>query len=176
MRKLGVIVFVAGLFASSFVATRHVNKVEWQWFVPAAVVMFAGVVLLRMSASRDAAGDDEVAADVGVAERSLAEIGDELAKPRSEDPQAVFDVADWIDGRLIEPITQFVNAREAIGRRYGLDTYGAIMDRFARGERNVNRAWCAAADGYVDEVRECLARATTEFAAAREELSTAKPG
>ncbi len=41
------------------------------------------------------------------------------------------------------------------------------MGAFAAGERYINRVWSASTDGYVDEVRNYLDRATQQFREAR---------
>lgn len=50
---------------------------------------------------------------------------------------------------------------------FGLQNYADVMSAFAAGERYVNRVWSASTDGYVDEVRTYLIRATDQFRDAR---------
>ncbi len=47
--------------------------------------------------------------------------------------------------------------------KLGMQRYADIMSPFANGERLLNRAWSASADGYVDEVRSCIAGARAEL-------------
>jgi hypothetical protein len=68
----------------------------------------------------------------------------------------------------MDDINDFVEAREAIIARYGLAKYAEMMDNFALGERALNRAWCASADGYIDELHICLERAEVRLRAARD--------
>jgi hypothetical protein len=42
-----------------------------------------------------------------------------------------------------------------------------VMSAFAAGERYINRVWSASTDGYIDEVRSYLERATQQFGEAR---------
>jgi len=42
-----------------------------------------------------------------------------------------------------------------------------VMSAFAAGERYINRVWSASTDGYVEEVRSYLERATQQFREAR---------
>jgi hypothetical protein len=44
-----------------------------------------------------------------------------------------------------------------------LQNYADVMSAFAAGERYINRVWSASTDGYVDEVRSYLERATQQF-------------
>ncbi len=48
-----------------------------------------------------------------------------------------------------------------------LQGYADVMSAFAAGERYINRVWFASTDGYVDEVRGYLDRATQQFREAR---------
>lgn len=53
-------------------------------------------------------------------------------------------------------LANFPEARETIVARGGLGKYARVMDAFAGGERKVNRAWSAAADGNLGESFENL--------------------
>ena len=46
----------------------------------------------------------------------------------------------------------------------GLAGYARMMERFASGERAINRAWSAAADGFTSELESDLARAEEALA------------
>ena len=48
------------------------------------------------------------------------------------------------------------------------------MSPFAAGERAINRAWSAAADGYIDEATVCLQRGFEMLTTANAELQNAK--
>ena len=56
-------------------------------------------------------------------------------------------------------VTSFVEARPILVGRLGLGRYAEMMDRFAAAERQINRAWSAAADGVLEEAEVCLANA-----------------
>ena len=60
-------------------------------------------------------------------------------------------------------ITAFVGAREKLVGRFGLAGYARVMDRFAAAERQVNRAWSAAADHELQESVVCLDRGSDLF-------------
>jgi hypothetical protein len=53
-------------------------------------------------------------------------------------------------------LAAFVEARPLLIARHGLVGFAEIMDRFAACERQVNRAWSAAADNVYEESVECL--------------------
>jgi len=53
----------------------------------------------------------------------------------------------------------FVSGREMLVARMGLGGYAGLMGRFAAAERQLHRAWSAAADGVLEETYVCLGRA-----------------
>jgi hypothetical protein len=62
------------------------------------------------------------------------------------------------------------SARESIAYSYGLAAYADVMSPFAAGERYLNRAWCASADGYVDEIHQYLGAAREQFASSLDKV------
>ena len=78
-----------------------------------------------------------------------------------------------IDAELMEDIDTFVEARESMIPKLGMQRYADIMSPFANAERLLNRAWSASADGYVDEVRNCIAGARVELEKAAQLLASA---
>ena len=75
---------------------------------------------------------------------------------------------DTVDNKAPEAVTAedidtFVESRESMIPTLGMQSYADIMSPFANGERLINRAWSASADGYVDEVRACIAGARVEL-------------
>jgi hypothetical protein len=63
-------------------------------------------------------------------------------------------------------VPDFIALRPVLVGRLGLGGYARLMDRFAAGERQVNRAWSAAADGIDLETTACLEQATRLLAEA----------
>jgi len=75
----------------------------------------------------------------------------------------VYEARFEIDRLLREDLNNFANARESMKHVFGLQHYADVMSAFAAGERYINRVWSASTDGYVDEVRSYLDRATQQF-------------
>jgi hypothetical protein len=75
----------------------------------------------------------------------------------------VYEARFEIDRLLREDLNNFANARESMHHVFGLQNYADVMSAFAAGERYVNRVWSASTDGYVDEVRTYLKRATEQL-------------
>ncbi|MCD6523960.1 MAG: cell division protein, partial [Thermococcus sp.] len=57
--------------------------------------------------------------------------------------------------KVLEELEEFAEKAQPL-RIEGLMTYGNIMSIFSRGERALNRAWSAFADGYEEEGRKYL--------------------
>ena len=90
----------------------------------------------------------------------LQQLAEKLSQLRAEkETLDVYDVRHRIDGDLAANLRAFADQRETISQAYSLQLYAEVMNRFAAGERNINRAWSASADGYIDEVWVCLERA-----------------
>jgi hypothetical protein len=69
-----------------------------------------------------------------------------------------------------EHVPPFIEARPQLVSRLGLAGYAQLMDRFAAGERQLNRAWSAAADGYEEEAVACLDNAAVLFEEAEKRM------
>lgn len=67
-------------------------------------------------------------------------------------------------------VAAIVDQRNVILGRRGMGGMAAFMDRFASAERAMNRAWSAAADGYIEEAEECLTRAIAAIPDAQAKL------
>lgn len=68
----------------------------------------------------------------------------------------------------------FIDARPRLVNRMGLGRYAGLMDSFAAGERQINRAWSTAADGFYEESLGSLTAAAALLAEAREMLAHAE--
>lgn len=139
------------------------------WFLLAMVGLVAGAGLVRMemrqrlAASRDGRG---LTPGTNSPEATLAAITDAINGLRRDLPHMTtsHDREAAIIERLGEVqavhVPAFVDARERIVSRHGLSGYAAIMDRFAAMERQINRAWSAAADAVDEEAIDCIERAS----------------
>ncbi|MHC5111107.1 MAG: hypothetical protein ACYTHJ_14645 [Planctomycetota bacterium] len=171
MRNFGLALFYAGFLAAAFIAVRNLHdpaqpwqSVQWSWYVLAFVIGTVGVIIMRATAKSESVQAHRVDADMNALGQSLTTIVGKLETlNRDYDTTNVYDVHLWIDDQLAEELGTFVDARESISLRYGLQQYADIMSKFALGERNINRAWSASADGYIDEVRNCISRALALF-------------
>ncbi len=142
-------------------------------FLAGCAGLVLGAALLRASARRALASAPAGAGSAGetpdailaAMRRAVDGLRDEL--PRLPDPEErlrrVLDVLTEVQEKLVP---DFAALRPMLTARLGLAGYARLMDRFAAGERQVNRAWSAAADGIEDEVTDCLGHASLLLAEA----------
>lgn len=136
---------------------------EWWLFAVGVSGLLAGGVLARRDTAIAAAqAHSDSARGPGDPRELLAELsrgldsvveqldiaGNEAAKRRI--------ILDRVGDLQRGPQTRFPEARPALLRLGGLSGYATVMDTFAAAERQINRAWSAAADGYLDEARASL--------------------
>ena len=119
-----------------------------------------GIVMLRAKVTTSGEGKAQAQTEVARLSEILEKIGADLARlKRERNSIAVADVRHSIDERLAPHLRDFAESREALSSVHGLEAFVEVMSRFAAAERNINRAWSASADGYVDEVWACVERA-----------------
>jgi len=150
---------------------------EGKWFALAGVLgLIVGAVLVRR-AGRDAAAAADARGGDGASPESLMEQAREglLAlrrqaageAPGAERAHLIMRRVGEIQRGQINPV---VDGRGRLRARLGLAGYARVMDRFAAAERQVNRAWSAAADGDDEEALACLARGAESLTEARERM------
>ncbi len=167
-----------------FVKVKSFEIGRWSlnWvFMLAVVGLFGGAWWLRRTAkSALAAGESATGPSmVPAAEDSLKAARDAITKliaevaaipPDDHNRRRLAIILDRLSAVQEGPLQNFIAARPYVISRMGLSGYAAVMDRFAGAERQVNRAWSAAADGYLEESESCLVEAEPLFAEAIERL------
>ena len=167
IRLFGHLLLWCGFLAGAFVAVQNAEKVgdawntiRWPLYLLALAIGVTGVVFLRMTQKQAATHADKLDADIQVLEISIQNLLTRLTELiESRQHIDVYAVHGMIDSRLMESISSFVDARKSLIHTYGLRQYAELMTDFSIAERNVNRAWSASADGYIDEVWLSLERA-----------------
>ncbi len=160
MRTVALIVFYFGVTAGAFITVRESTQVTWLHYGVAVAIAVVGVVLLRITARSAATDESTVASGMLTVRESLEAVAGHLARLNQErDTIGVYGIHGRIDADVMDDVNRFVEVRETIATVHGLDVYAQTMDAFASGERALNRAWSASADGYIDEVWACLDRA-----------------
>jgi len=165
MKTLGYLLLTVGFLAGAGIATQtDDNRVDWTWFVPAAAVGAIGVGLAQYAIRQQSKN----AIVEGGGLRPVVEALDAIVTnieilDREKDAMNPYDVHGRIDELFILDLAGFVDHRKRIGDIHGLQSYAEIMNEFAAGERYLNRVWSASVDGYVDEVREYIGKARSQF-------------
>ena len=165
---LGQIFLWAGFISGAFHTVRSQeiagdNKwetISWTWYGISIAVGVVGVILLRTSSRAAAESSQRVEAEYSVLTESLSQLLNKVGELRSQiDTMPPSQAVAFIDAELTEPLADFADARNALVQRFGLQAFADVMTQFASGERFINRAWSAAADGYRNEASDSLRRA-----------------
>jgi len=171
MKKIGFILIWGAFLAASFIAVLDALVINWAWFVPLALAGFVGVAIVRTGTRQEEQSSHRIDANIKTIHSSLEQVVAKVKK-LNEDKGSIntYDMRHRIDEALIEHINDFVEARETIGHKYGLQEYADVMSHFAAGERYLNRVWSSSADGYIDEVATYMDKAVVQFEEAFEQL------
>lgn len=164
MRVIGYLLIVVGFLGGALVTVLDAEQVRWGQYAAAFVVGAAGIVVVRLTARREARAAARLADNMQLVESSLARVVEGLGRLRGELPTMdPYDVRFWLDTAFADDLARFVDARESIAHVHGLQAYADVMNAFAAGERYLNRVWSASADGYVDEVTAYVQKASEQF-------------
>ena len=164
MKIIGYGLIALGFLGGAFTAVRQVEGVDAAVFVAWLVAGVLGVIVVRRAGHMEATDKVRLTTNIEAIEGGLRRIVEEADRLNEEkDEINVYDLRHVIDQRFPEELTRFVDARESIAHSYGLQAYAEVMNRFAAGERYLNRVWSASTDGYVDEANRYLARSAEQF-------------
>lgn len=177
-----MVLLAVGFFAAAFAAVYRLedpdNKwmtVPWWLYFSALAIGIVGIVFIRKKGPPSEEDDKKSEAGVDILRSSLTTLNqniNELAK--TQEDRSPNEIVQYIDDKLTDPFGEFADSRKAMVDQFGLQVYADVMTQFASGERFTNRAWSAAADGYVDEVRSSLERAQSHLQLANDLLTKAQ--
>lgn len=149
-----------------------------RWLFIVGVVGLIGGGLWVKSITKSAIASAKLAgAGAGSPEELLGRIEREATQLREKINNAAND--DAAREHILETVGElqrtdmpaFVDAaRNVLTARGGIRLYATVIERFATGERRLNRAWSAAADGYIEEARQCVEEALPPLAESRERM------
>lgn len=184
MSVLGQILLWVGFLAGSLATVWNLENsadkwatIPWPAYGAAALVSAIGATILRVDKASKrslSTADDSGFAGLQSALQKVTELMESLAVKLPA--LTCEEVLVFIDQQCMPQITDFVESRELISNRLGNQTYADIMTEFASGERYMNRAWSAAADGYVDEVERSVNLSRDFFRVADRNLKRAATG
>ena len=171
MRRLGFLLVIVGFLAGALASVVDKTAVRWDWFIPAVAVGFVGVVLVRLGHRRETRATEKLVSNMRAIQDSLRRIARNMtqlnAEKQSIDP---YEIRQRLEELFADDLSMFITARESIAYSFGLAAYADVMSSFAAGERYLNRAWCASADGYVDEIHQYLGEAGEQFASSLDKV------
>ncbi|OHB74062.1 MAG: hypothetical protein A2Z25_10875 [Planctomycetes bacterium RBG_16_55_9] len=165
MKQMGLLLISIGFLAGTLAAIVDQDQVQWGYFIAALAVGAAGVFVARAGHHKMHKSEEKLNENIHSVETSLGNIVRNINTLDSEKHSVnTYDVRFKIDDLFLEELAKFVEARQSIAHIYGLVAYGEVMSVFAAGERYLNRAWSASADGYIDEVNTYIEKARAQFA------------
>lgn len=164
MKRLGYALVTVGFLGGAFTAVRQVEGVAAGMFLFWLALGVLGVLLVRRAARREATDEVRLTTNIQALEDSLERIVASAERLNAEKEAIdVYDLRHRIDERFLDDLVGFVDARESIAHSYGLQAYAEVMNRFAAGERYLNRVWSASTDGYIEEAHRYLEKATRQL-------------
>ena len=137
-------------------------------FLLACGLLLGGAYLVRSDIKRRlaAAAQEAEMGSVASPEAAFATIVSTLEGLRRDLPHMTTDqdrqqaVIERLGEVQATHVPAFVDGRPLLISRMGLSSFAELMDGFAAMERQINRAWSAAADGVYEESADCLERAS----------------
>jgi len=163
--------FLIGIGFVGAVVIASIDKVVINWFAFALFVIagIVGVTLVRVAMHKHAKGEDKLSNDIGVVDKSIHSLVTNMeAFSKDKENIEVYDLHEKIDELFVEDLDSFAEARESIIHIYDLQRYADLMSHFAAGERYLNRAWSASADGYIDEAHIYIDKSAEQFKITRD--------
>lgn len=143
--------------------------VPWAWYIVSMLIGVVGVVLLRSTSKSAEQETGRVDDEYSTIKSTLESLNYNVsALKKNLEKMKPAEVVHYIDDNCAETFSDFADARNALIQRFGLQAYAEVMTQFASAERFVNRSWSAAADGYMSEVADCVARAEAHLKKADE--------
>ena len=140
----------------------------WWAFGLSAVGLFAGSMMVRTATKKEIeahANDDggEHSHDSPAGLLAQIRMAVDMLRADLEKASSTSDrthlIVDKVGDLQKKQLADFVDARPKLIAALGLGGYAELMDRFAAAERQINRAWSVAADGFDVQAMECLENA-----------------
>ena len=168
IKILSLLTIMASFLAGAFISVLDPTQVNWSWFLPVIIVGIIALFLYRRAHHGEEKASHKLSGNLQILDTSLENILGNLKTINADSHTLpVYEARFEIDRLLREDLNNFANARESMKHIFGLQNYADVMSAFAAGERYINRVWSASTDGYIDEVRSYLERATQQFGEAR---------
>ena len=164
MKKISLLILFASFLAGAFLTSLDPREMNWAWYVPVLALGLAALFMHRKAVNSETRSGDRLAGNMDVLQTALARILENLEQLNARgDDLPVYEARFEIDRLFREDLNDFAEARESMIHVFGMQDYADVMSNFAAGERYINRVWSASTDGYIDEVRSYIDKATRQF-------------
>ena len=167
MSRAGYLLIATGfVFAALYASITPAgeDQVQWSHYVPGLIASVVGVGLIQLSRRKAATASDRVAANLDTLSASMARVTANMTSfERGKDTMDIDGFHHHIDATFRDDLAAFADARESLIHAHGVKAYAEVMNEFAAGERYLNRVWSASVDGYIDEVKEYVGLARSQF-------------
>jgi hypothetical protein len=176
MKRLGYLMIILGFLTGAYATVQRAEGVPVAPYLAALAVGIAGVVVVRRISHREVRSEGAIATNLGAIGGSLESVV-EKARELERDKASidVYELRHHIDREFPDDLDAFVQARESIAHRFGLQSYADVMNPFAAGERYLNRVWSTSTDGYIDEAHLYIGKALEQFESALAEFRGLHP-
>lgn len=174
---IGWAVFMVGFLTAA--ATSMRKPPLWSVFVPALIVSVVGALMARHFAALAQADSAEAAkaakSEEGGVPREAGPMLDAMLEALGAiDPDGdTEDIQGKIEALQQGLVTDFVEERRSFLLAFGPIHFSHFFGAFAKGERNINRAWSALVDEHQPEMKHSLELAVSALEEAREQLGKA---
>jgi hypothetical protein len=164
MRYFGYLLITVGFLWGAYLTVEQPEGVNTARYLLALAIGIAGVITARTAARAEARDVTRLQTNIATIESSLAAIAIDAERlDEQKETINVYDLRHVIDETFPPHLAAFVEARESIAHSYGLKAYAEVMNRFATGERYLNRVWSASTDGYQPEAYDYISRSRVQF-------------
>jgi len=158
MKAASWILFILGTLLAT-AAGAH-DPPMWGPFGGGIAMAVVGAMVLRRELARATGGgeDDDSISDLPGLKTALTDLTGHIAGLAAL-PQGQPDLREKLEGVLLDRLLPVVEARTFLQNAHGVEAYARVFTPLASGERCLNRAWSALADGNPAEAHIQLGRA-----------------
>lgn len=146
--------------------------INWIWYLGSAALCILGIVFVRKSKNKPQSHAAQTEVSLQQIKLHLNKLVENLTRLNGEiKDYKPRQILNFIEEELQDDLREFAEGRDSITAEYGLQVFAEVMTEFASGERAINRAWSASADGYIEEAATCIERALAMLNLAQQKLN-----
>ncbi len=172
MNRLSLIYMITGnvlaLIALAGITFSKIAFLTWHTFFPGLFIAVAGAGLLGMPQKMEHRDEEGISKKLDPAKCMETVIG--IIKEIDFAKMNPKTIQEKIEDIQLNNLVPFAEARHEFQHDYGIVNFADFFSDFATGERNVNRAWSALVDGYLEETKESLMKGFASFEQCHEKI------